>query len=63
MSEITEAADRHRNLLVQCGWCPVIMANDGVAISLHFVEVHRATGHSARYIKGTDWDISELSSE
>ena len=46
--------------LVQCGWCPVIMAHDYLVIDLHFAEVHHVSGHSVRYIKGDDWDIAEI---
>ncbi len=49
--------------LVQCGWCPVIMADDMTAILLHFAEVHHVYGYSysVRYIRGDDWDVAELS--
>lgn len=46
--------------LVQCGWCPTIMADDYPVIYLHHREVHRADGFSVRPIKGTDWDVAEL---
>ena len=48
--------------LVQCGWCPTIMADDPTVILLHFAEVHRITNgdHSVRYIQGTGWDMAEL---
>jgi hypothetical protein len=49
--------------LVQCGWRPVIMALDWLVIELHFADVHHVGGHSVRYIKGTDWDVSELAKE
>jgi len=48
------------NALVQCGWCPLIMADDYLVIRLHFTEVHRKSGYSVRPIKGTDWDPAEL---
>lgn len=48
--------------VVQCGWCPVILANDWVVIALHFAEDHGVTNgsHSVRYIQGDDWDVAEL---
>jgi hypothetical protein len=48
--------------LVQCGWCPIIMAHDMTVILLHFaVEHNRSNGdYSIRFIQGTDWDIAEL---
>ena len=46
--------------LVQCGWCPTIMADDYPVIYLHNREVHGRDGYSVRPIKGTDWDIAEL---
>jgi len=46
--------------LVQCGWCPEIMADDAPVWYLHFAEVHRASGYSVRFIKGDDWDVAEL---
>ena len=46
--------------LVQCGWCPTIMADDYPVIYLHHREVHGCDGYSVRPIKGTDWDIAEL---
>jgi hypothetical protein len=50
--------------LVQCGWCPEIMANDEVVVCLHFAEVHRySSGYSVRYIRGDDWDIAEIAPE
>ena len=48
--------------VVQCGWCPVIMANDLPVILLHFAEDHGITSgsHSVRFIQGSDWDVAEL---
>ena len=53
----------HSTRLVQCGWCPVIMANDMTVILLHFAEVHHVYGYSysVRYIRGDDWDVAEIS--
>lgn len=47
--------------LVQCGWCPMILADDYVVWYLHFREVHGyGGGYSVRPIRGTDWDVAEL---
>jgi hypothetical protein len=48
--------------LAQCGWCPVILADDQVAIHLHFAMDHNITNgdYSVRYIQGSDWDVTEL---
>ncbi len=46
--------------LVQCGWCPTIMAYDRAVWYLHNREVHRCDGYSVRPIVGSDWDIAEL---
>ena len=49
--------------VVQCGWCPVILADDYVAWYLHFAEDHNYYGgYSIRHnIQGPDWDVAELS--
>jgi hypothetical protein len=52
--------------LVQCGWCPVIMAYDMTVVLLHFAEDHGlASGDwSLRHgIAGPDWDTAELDPE
>lgn len=46
--------------VVQCGWCPLLLANDGQVWYRHFREVHRTSGYSIRHIVSSDWDISEL---
>jgi hypothetical protein len=48
--------------IVQCGWCPVILADDLPVILLHFAEDHCIYNgsHSVRYIQGADWDVAEL---
>jgi hypothetical protein len=48
--------------IVQCGWCPVILANDWAVVAFHFVNDHglRDGSQSVRYIQGTDWDMAEL---
>jgi len=47
--------------VVQCGWCPVLLANDWKVWTRHFEQVHRAPGTiSIRHIVSSDWDIREL---
>jgi hypothetical protein len=50
-------------VLVQYGWCPVIMIHDMTAVLLHFAVDHGIANvdYSLRYgIAGPDWDIAEL---
>jgi hypothetical protein len=46
--------------VVQCGWCPVLLANQPDAWYRHFREVHRTSGYSIRHIVSSDWDVREL---
>lgn len=46
--------------VVQCGWCPVLLADDYQVWYRHFREVHRIAGYSIRHIISSDWDIREL---
>jgi hypothetical protein len=48
--------------VVQCGWCPVLLANDHTAWIRHHQQVHgqRGGNYSIRHIVSSDWDIREL---
>lgn len=49
--------------VVQCGWCPMLLADDYPVLYLHFAEAHHVNGYSVRHIRDTDWDIAELVGE
>jgi hypothetical protein len=46
--------------VVQCGWCPLLLADDYMVWYLHFAEAHGTTGYSIRHVISSDWDLSEL---
>lgn len=47
--------------LMQCGWCPVILADQWQVWYRHFEQVHNVKDcYSIRHIISSDWDISEL---
>jgi hypothetical protein len=60
MSDAAGAQEKSTGI-VQCGWCPMLLADDYVVWCLHFAEVHNYTGgYSISHISGTDWDVAEL---
>lgn len=46
--------------VVQCGWCPLLLANNHAVWYRHFDQVHRVSGYSILHVVSSDWDISEL---
>lgn len=53
-------ADTPTGGIVQCSWCPQLMADQHEVWYLHFATDHHFKGYSVRPIFGPDWNMAEI---